>query len=1288
MPKFDIHPTLDDIFSPLKAKSGINIKPENKGKFNATKKATGKSTEQLTHSKNSTTKKRAIFAQNASKWHHADDGDQIVGPHDPSAIDFSTTYPLAKSKINSTLANPEDANPLSGLKPLRNQALDPGYIGPQEEMNKDPHLHQMMNDANKTNNVEAGPQNQVPKRKNPLGVAANGILGAASAIDALIPYGRIKKEQVVRPPHSFSQYPYGTGSQAIMEDGGAIPFNNDIAHQVSEDKAGAPRQYYHSDNDYYKEGGPLATNGWQFGGYEEITPSEFVDEDNTSNKLVAKYGYRMHQDPTRNTPTFEEGGELEQPPVTKLNTKQLTQYEAWRSKLPKALQYEGDYDLKGLWLSDPNTKPSSNMHFPDTYKLPNHPTFSNESRYFAPSNKDQAGHWQTTDSSDNYIPYNPKVKDTVIEKHMRNGGPMGMPGATGFMATKTAGAPSDSPLRKKKIQNKAKNGEYLDSFNDKMLLTAEYEDGGQPFIPNNRNQVPQRGGRRRPIMPLGGEVGGGETPPTGFNLRNKIASDNSGRDDAQFIDHINYVLATGKAMKGASTANYSPDQRALFNNAFAWKSQSSNVGRPTPQVIQSFYGRPVSEGNSVDVLRQKLSKIGYSPNSMYNNSPNLEVQATQGGQQTTPPVAGATASNTPATIKAGARPLSFANGGNVDESRIIPGPLKFHYGGDADAISDNPYAGPTVQFNGPSHEDGGIGISYGGKKVEVEGGETGVVDQEGDFNVMGNMVYPGTNTKFKALSKKIATQENSANRKMTSGQKLLDDANPDDAYDYLRFNSGKATTMGADMRLKRLAGAREKLAGVQKTILDTADNLGVDPDELSQGNYKKAKNGAKMGYADGGDLEGDPTKPSRSDRNNNPGNIKYGPYAKAHGATGQDKDGFAIFDSGDVGDLAMRSLLQSKGYNNMSVDKAISKWTAGKPYKYDLGPLSGKRVGDLSQDEFDKVVDTMRTGEGTRYGVQSPVNSSRAKVPITTPDVTSGTPTIKYDPSNPPADPFKGQYLQNDPGAPLGDIHGDDSQPIPSSTKYNKLDPTQLAGEAYAIATNKQIPVPSEKFTPTLLQPYSVSFQDRLNENRDTFNSMAKNLDYNPSALAALGGQKYAADNAVKGEEFRTNQAISQDITNKNVQILNEAQEQNLKFADTQMVRQAEARGKTRAVTQEALNSVSSKILQHNLENRRMQLYEPLFDYRMTDNNGDGKPDGMTYQGGPAALDFSGVRAFQGGSNGSQDPNARTTTYRDKDGNVKSTRETNRPMTDSELKAIELYQKQRKMYLPIAGQRQ
>lgn len=68
---------------------GIHIKPENRGKFNATKKRTGKTTEELTHSKNPLTRKRAIFAQNAAKWHHAFGGELNTNGADfPTGLTF------------------------------------------------------------------------------------------------------------------------------------------------------------------------------------------------------------------------------------------------------------------------------------------------------------------------------------------------------------------------------------------------------------------------------------------------------------------------------------------------------------------------------------------------------------------------------------------------------------------------------------------------------------------------------------------------------------------------------------------------------------------------------------------------------------------------------------------------------------------------------------------------------------------------------------------------------------------------------------------------------------------------------------------------------------------------------------------------------------------------------------------------------------------------------------------------------------------------------------------------
>lgn len=57
-----------------KSGSKIHIKPENKGKFTATMKRTGKTAEELSHSKNPLTRKRAIFALNARKWKHQEGG--------------------------------------------------------------------------------------------------------------------------------------------------------------------------------------------------------------------------------------------------------------------------------------------------------------------------------------------------------------------------------------------------------------------------------------------------------------------------------------------------------------------------------------------------------------------------------------------------------------------------------------------------------------------------------------------------------------------------------------------------------------------------------------------------------------------------------------------------------------------------------------------------------------------------------------------------------------------------------------------------------------------------------------------------------------------------------------------------------------------------------------------------------------------------------------------------------------------------------------------------------------
>ncbi len=100
------------LVSELKSGGTIHIKPENKGKFTATKKRTGKTTEELAHSKNPLTRKRAQFALNARKWKHQMGGVLLSALFDPeSKIQFSLKEndPLVKvsSKKTKTVIEPK-----------------------------------------------------------------------------------------------------------------------------------------------------------------------------------------------------------------------------------------------------------------------------------------------------------------------------------------------------------------------------------------------------------------------------------------------------------------------------------------------------------------------------------------------------------------------------------------------------------------------------------------------------------------------------------------------------------------------------------------------------------------------------------------------------------------------------------------------------------------------------------------------------------------------------------------------------------------------------------------------------------------------------------------------------------------------------------------------------------------------------------------------------------------------------------------------------------------------------
>ena len=160
------------------------------------------------------------------------------------------------------------------------------------------------------------------------------------------------------------------------------------------------------------------------------------------------------------------------------------------------------------------------------------------------------------------------------------------------------------------------------------------------------------------------------------------------------------------------------------------------------------------------------------------------------------------------------------------------------------------------------------------------------------------------------------------------------------------------------------------------------------------------------------------------------------------------------------------------------------------------------------------------------------------------------------------------------------------------------LDPRQLAGEMLALATNQVEPVQVQTIQPQLNVPFDISLQEIINENEADYRAAQRMVGYNPAALAALNAEKYAANQKVFGEQFKLNQAMKDRVYSENRDLLNQANLNNLQAFDQQYSRQQEALSNTKATSQAALSSIASKYMQNQLENRTLQTYENLYNYR------------------------------------------------------------------------------------------
>lgn len=525
----------------------------------------------------------------------------------------------------------------------------------------------------------------------------------------------------------------------------------------------------------------------------------------------------------------------------------------------------------------------------------------------------------------------------------------------------------------------------------------------------------------------------------------------------------------------------------------------------------------------------------------------------------------------------------------------LGGELKVYENGHAETISSNPYlpdGGETVMFRGPSHENGGIPISYGKNPVEVEGGEPAIKLQDGgtgedNLVVFGNMKIPNygvaeigdknaKNKKFKNYIADLSKKEERQNKNIDKGLKLIDETEGYNAFDLLKMNSGNLLVKGSNMKLKEIAEKKQAAADVQNAILDTAQEYNLDSDALAKGKVKKANCGAKItSYQDGGKKRMDASI--------------FGDYLDKISKYISPEDTSRYINALNYNKIKDNPNVLVKKSSETSVpkgDEEFNKWFA-REYKRNPGGVANYKgqpkklelANSSSKEDYVGIKDK----EDYKFNFPSP--------PI------FPTSPVKGGPKVTPPSPNTNQVDSNGRKLTLLDAFNS-LWPYFRPSNQIPLDPNQLAGEMYALASNQLEPVQAQRYVPVLDQPYDISLQDQLNANQTDFNAIKRLAGNNPAAQSVLAGQKYAANTNVLGEQFRLNQANKANIYSKNRDILNDAQLKNLAIMDQQYVRQSQAKSNTKAIAQSALSSIADKIQQNKLENRTLGVYENLYNYR------------------------------------------------------------------------------------------
>lgn len=208
---------------------------------------------------------------------------------------------------------------------------------------------------------------------------------------------------------------------------------------------------------------------------------------------------------------------------------------------------------------------------------------------------------------------------------------------------------------------------------------------------------------------------------------------------------------------------------------------------------------------------------------------------------------------------------------------------------------------------------------------------------------------------------------------------------------------GRLEVVDPERALRYLAANRDQIDGAVVEKLESAlapkvresrgrrlGQAAARGDEIAASEVVEAGAGyTVLRLADGQTVRREGT---RAWRNNNPGNIEFGPFARSQGAVGTDGR-FAIFPSYQAGRKAKAALIfDGSAYRGLSISDAINRYAPpsendSAAYAAQVASAAGVStdaiMGDLSASQREAVLDAMERVEGFRVGNESG-GSSRA----------------------------------------------------------------------------------------------------------------------------------------------------------------------------------------------------------------------------------------------------------------------------------------------------------------------